>query len=938
MGFSLKQYNKQQQEIIKHDSGPLLVVSGAGTGKTHVLTGRILYLLLEKGIKPEEILALTFTEKAAQEMVQRVSNALPLGFDEIWIKTFHGFADSILREKGFEIGLAIDYKLMSEADSWMFLKHHLMDFEFDYFRPLGNPLKFLKSMQDYFSRLQDEDITPERYIDYAEKLGKNAGSEEEKENAGKHLELAKAYKKHLELLIKESCLNFGGLLFFTLRLLEKRLSALAELQKRFKYILVDEFQDTNFAQNKIVTMLSRASGNLMVVGDDDQSIYKWRGASLTNIQYFKKLFPQAKNVVLNRNYRSNQAILDSAYSVIQNNNPNRLEIAEKVDKKLVSAVHKKIVNPQIFHFGESDEEADFVIAKAAALQSKGQDAAILARTNALGALFANRLRQANISFQHFAAADFFSKKSVKDILSVLKAVSNPWDSMALYRCLTLPVWEIPMVKILEAFKKSRYENVSMFELLNSGDFAKVKALFKDLIEYSREEAVSGVLRKFFAETGYLQKTQPAGLDDVVLLSEKVRDFEQISQSKTVTDFLDYMKMLEESGEKDPAGDFLDPSLIKILTIHAAKGLEFDAVFIPGLVQGKFPSISRREPLQMPDALIDELLPPGNLHLEEERRLFYVACTRAKENLFVTYSDYYDSAKQWKPSPFISEMAQSGKTIVKQGKQKGRADNKKQASLPFLEQKPAPPVRFEIPKLSFSQLDMFNTCPLKYKYRYLMNIPIPTPAVMNFGSSLHNTLKDFYLYLQKNPKKTSEDNLPLLIKFYEKNWIPYGYDSKAVLDDQKRRGRILLEKYYKKEKNNLKPPAFVEVAFHLRIGDVVLFGRIDRIDKLKDGSYEVIDYKSGSTKDKNPKKDLQLSIYALACRDFLKIPVSRLSLYYLEDLQKISTQRTEQELAAAEDEIKAKAREILQSDFAPSPGYHCGFCDYRLICPAAGGTH
>lgn len=938
MGFALKLYNKQQQEIIKHASGPLLVISGAGTGKTHVLTGRILYLILEKGVKPEEILALTFTEKAAQEMIQRVETALPLGFGEIWIKTFHGFADSILKEKSFEIGLSTDYKLLGEADVWLFLKRHLMDFNLNYYRPLGNPQKFLRSMHTHFSKLQDEDITPDQYSDYTKKQLNKAKTDEEHESAIKQLELANAYKKYEELSTKEGCLDFAGLLFYTLRLFEKRKSVLDEFQDRFKYILVDEFQDTNFAQNKIITLFSQKNKNLMVVGDDDQSIYKWRGASLTNIKYFQKIFPKAKTITLNDNYRSHQAILDFAHASIQKNNPNRLEHAAKVDKKLKSAVSYKKILPEIYHFQSFDEEIESVVSKANSAFKQNMDVAILVRTNQLAIPFLERLKLESLPFQHFAQTDLFSRPGVKDCMAVLRVIADPTDNLAMFKCLSMSFWKILMIEILKLVKQAKISNLAILDLLQGQKLGKIKMLFLNLIELARTRSVSEIMMKFLNESGYLKYVSENSMDsevdkiqDIAGFSEKIKNFEETHPNKTVIDFLEFAQLLEEVGERNSTDQTLEKTSIKVLTVHSAKGLEFDAVFVPGLVNGKFPAVSRRDPFEIPQELIKESLPSGNLHLEEERRLFYVASTRAKKQLTLTYSDFYDSKRQWKPSPFILEITGSGKCLFKE--KSGVRISKFQTQLP-LPERIHKPIKLDLKKISYSQLDTFKTCPLKYQFRHIYNLPTPSPAVLNFGLSIHNALKNFYEFLARNPKKTQEDLKPVLKELFEKNWIPFGYETKALQEDQKRRGYELLEKYYLHEKNSLTIPAFIEQQFDIKIEKIILAGRIDRIDKLPDGTYEVIDYKTGENKEKNMANDLQLSIYALACRDVLKIPVSRLSLYFLENLEKVSTTRNDMKLNLCKEEILKAASEISSSDFSPAPGYHCGFCDYKAICEAA----
>ena len=932
MAFSLTNYNERQREAITHDSGSILVISGAGTGKTNLLVGRILYLILEKGVSPDQILALTFTEKAAQEMTDRIDSELPLGMEAVWVKTFHAFCDAVLRESGLNIGLATDYKILKEVDLWIFLRRHLADFELDYFRSLGNPQRLLMAMQEYFSRLKDEDIKPEQYVEHARKMESAAKNDEEQEDAKKHLELAKSYGIYEKLLIENNYIDFGGLLFHTLRLFEKRASVLTQYQKRFKYILVDEFQDTNYAQNKIVTMLARRHRNLLVVGDDDQAIYKWRGASLTNIQYFQKEFAEARRVVLSDNYRNSQQILDMAYSVIQKNNPRRLESTENIEKKLVAAKEHKEKPTQIFHFENLADEVDFVVSSAIAALKKKLSPAILVRTNALATPFLEKLRNVGAPFQHFSPINLFTKAGIKDCFALLKVLANPWDDIAMFRFLSLPLWKIQMERILEITKRARVENRSLFDFVSGSTFENVKKILAELLEFSRKNEASKVIGKFLRDSGYLKDASQEIVEDIAMFSEKVREFEENHEHKQVMDFLNYAQMLEQVGQREIGSQIIDPSAIKLLTIHSAKGLEFDAVFVPGLAQWKFPGMDRKEAIEIPPELIPEPLPEGNHHLEEERRLFYVACTRARQDLILSYSDFYDGKKQWKPSIFVAEALESGKAILVDKVKKSKSSSR-QTVLDF-ESRPHGQIKTPLPKLSYSQLDTFQMCPLKYKFRYISKITGEMPAVLNFGITMHNTLRDFYLLLQKDAKRFNENLMPVLREIYEKNWIIGGYETRAMQEIQKKHGFKILTKFYANEMKNPIIPSHIEVPFKLKIKDTIFDGRIDRIDRLPDGTYEVIDYKTGESQGKSLKNNLQLSVYALACRDVLQIPVSKLSLYLLETGEKISTERTDKSLDVCKDDILKLADEISSSDFSPTPGYVCSFCDYRLICPVA----
>ena len=327
--------NKQQKEAVGWGEGPLLIIAGAGTGKTTVITERIKHLITSGLAKPSEILALTFTNKAALEMEERVDVAMPLGYTSMWIMTFHSFCDRVLRAEALHIGLDPRFHLMSQAQTIQFVRNSLFQFDLDYFRPLGNPTKFVGGMVEHFSRLQDEDISPQDYLTYAKKL------KTEKLEMKKTLELAKAYQKYDELKTKAGKMDYGDLITKTLKLFRDRPNILTGYQKQFKYILVDEFQDTNIAQNELVKLLAGKNANISAVCDDDQSIYKWRGAAVSNVLDFRKTYPKTKIVTLTKNYRSTQEILNRAYDLIQMNNPDRLEVKEEIDKRLQSKSKEK---------------------------------------------------------------------------------------------------------------------------------------------------------------------------------------------------------------------------------------------------------------------------------------------------------------------------------------------------------------------------------------------------------------------------------------------------------------------------------------------------------------------------------------------------------------------------------------------------------------------
>src|SRR5216684_331069 len=344
-GGILHGLNDQQREAATHDADPLLIVAGAGTGKTTVITRRIAHLIAQRKARPGEILALTFTDKAAAEMEERVDQLVPYGYADVDIATFHSFGDRLLREYSLELGLTPDFRVLSRAEQVIFIRDRLFQFPLERYRPLGDPTRHIQALITLVSRLKDEDIPPDEYAAHAERLAARAAQ---------HGELARTYAKYQELMAASGAIDFGDQIVLALRLLRVRSHVLGGLQRRFKYVLVDEFQDTNWAQFEVVKLLTARHAHVAAVGDDNQAIYRWRGAAVSNFRSFLRHFPQARVVVLTENYRSHHRILDAAYRLIVNN-PDRLEESEEgrmygVTKKLSAVRAPDGPEPRHLHY------------------------------------------------------------------------------------------------------------------------------------------------------------------------------------------------------------------------------------------------------------------------------------------------------------------------------------------------------------------------------------------------------------------------------------------------------------------------------------------------------------------------------------------------------------------------------------------------------------
>jgi len=944
--------NKEQKEAIVHGKGPLLIIAGAGTGKTTVITERIKHIIASNLAKPSEVLALTFTNKAAQEMEERVDIAMPYGYTQMWVMTFHSFCDRVLRSEALHIGLDPRFKLMTEADSVKLVRDNLFSFDLDYFRPLGNPTKFIGGMLQHFSRLQDEDVSPSEYAAWTRK----------KES---HLrELAGAYKKYEELKGAGGVMDFGDLVVKTLALLRQRPNILKQYQKQFKFVLVDEFQDTNYAQNELAILLAGNSKNITVAGDDDQSIYRFRGAAVSNIIQFRKHFPRAKAVTLNKNYRSYQEILDRAYALIQNNNPDRLEVVENVDKKLVSQ-RKGTAEVNFVHVDRVENEAEAVAQKIKDLVANAQydykDIAILVRANNHAEPFSRAFLRNNIPFQFLGPGRLFKQPEIIDLISYLKVLYDINDSVAFYRVLSYEHFDISSRDLAQIGSYAKRNHFSLFEACEAMEdvhiskdtrekIKKILEIINKHLRLARRETAGQILYYFLEDTALLNKLLNPKTQDVEKRAaniskffDKLKTYEVDHEDATVPAVVDWIELSQELGESPLAvdSDWTELNAVNLLTVHGAKGLEFPVVFMVNLVSLRFPTIQRREQIPIPDGIVKEVLPQGDYHLQEERRLFYVGTTRAKDKLFFSAADYYGEGKREKKlSPFIFEAlgdaAVSAELKTKDSKQAGFLS----FSIPEIQN-----TKYDIPKvhlnfLSYSQIETFKICPLHYKLKYLLKVPTHPSASQSFGTSIHAALKDFFL-LVKSGQKPSEK---LLFKLLADNWIGDGFRNKSHEKKFFEKGKVYLAGFLKESFDAKNLPVSLEKPFVIPLGGegLKVGGKIDRVDALPDGSVEIIDYKTGATipSQREVDRNLQLSIYALAAVSIKEPPFDKepkkvkLSLYFLDQQQKFSTVRTEIELEEAQKEILEWKKKIEKSDFTCSGNYLCRDCEYKLMCSSS----
>jgi len=948
--------NKEQLQAVRHEKGPLLIIAGAGTGKTTVITERIKHLIVDKNYNPASILALTFTDKAAYEMQERVDILMPYGYTNLWIYTFHSFCDRILRDEAHTIGLDPSYKLISESESILLMRKNIFNLGLKNFRPLSNPTKFLDALLTHFSRLKDEDISPQEYIKWAEKQ-KNL--EEKRE----YKELADSYQKYEDLKIKESLMDFSDLISNTLLLFRKRPNVLKKYQDQFKFILVDEFQDTNFAQNELAILLSGRGKNITVVADDDQSIYRFRGAAVSNVLQFKKSFPTAKIVTLNDNYRSTQTILDASHRLIQNNNPNRLEVVENINKKLKSHSLSEEEEIRIIHEIRLEDEADKIAQEIKTLSKtyEYKDIAILVRANNHSQGITTALSRHRIPYQFLGPGYLFQKEEIKDLIAYLTFLTDLSDSVSLFRVLSMDIFNISYIELNFLLNFAKKNNLSLFEALYDVnlDFLKpataekledFRKMAERHLEKTKKETAGQILYYFLVDSKLFETLKTSDslkeeqrIQNIAKFFDRIKNFEMERANANIFTLVEWLMLMMQMGDSPIAADIdiRDKNAVNILTVHSSKGLEFKVVFLVNLVSDRFPSRQRSEKIPLPESIIKEKAQKDrDFHMEEERRLFYVGITRAMDILYFTYSDYYGTGKRpRKLSPFVYEALPNLK-VEKEKKALTQQLSLTEVLSVYEENGENPPAGGEekpplkLSYITFSNLQMFDICPLHYKAKVIFNIPTPPAAVQSFGISVHNTLYRFYKQIQEGEKPT----LAKLQDLLAKEWISQGYDSKKYEEERFSQGKNLLDKFYKVNCNPFVRPLRLEESFSFNLKNgVKVFGKIDRIDPKGKG-IEIIDYKTGEENPKAKKAhELQLAMYALAATRIKDDVLSRdpkdiaLTLYFLEGNTKKSMTFTKGDLDALEDSLIEKIEEIEKSEFKCSGNILCKNCEYKILC-------
>jgi DNA helicase-2/ATP-dependent DNA helicase PcrA len=1016
--------NAEQRRAVTHGDGPLLVVAGAGTGKTQVITRRIAWLIATHRARPSEILALTFTDKAAEAMQLRVDQLVPYGYADTAILTFHAFGDRLIREFAFELGLTPDVRVLSRPEVVVFLRERLFDLDLAEYRPLGDPTRFLGALASLFARCRDEDVGPEAYLSHADRLATHAAELDATvataaevgdadrdaaaaaaELARRQHELAHAYARYTSLVREHGAIDFGDQVSLALQLLRSSAAARETLQARYRYILVDEFQDTNRAQSELVALLAERHRNVTVVGDDDQSIYRFRGAAISNILEFRDRYRGARTIVLRRNYRSLAPILDSAHRLIRFNDPDRLEIRVGISKRLLPERVDRAATPVRHHaFATTGEEADWIaseIRRRVDAGARPRDHAVLVRANADADAVLRSLNAAGLPWRFSGTSGLYARPEVRLLLALLRLVADPASSVDVYAVAASERYAIPGGDLAEVAGSARRRHRSVFEVLEELEaqpallrisqagrtaLARLTADLRRYRELGQRRPAGEVLYAFMRDSGWLGEL--AGATSVAAeeqLANIGRFFDIIRiQSALLADdravFLArHLSTLIEAGD-DPATADPDPDVdaVHVMTIHKAKGLEFPVVFLPGLVTDRFPARARREPLAMPIELVDEVLPEGDGHLQEERRLFYVAMTRARDELVLSHAVESPSGRGRRISPFVVEALDlptggfAGDAFPSTAHTSGPLQRIAAADGPA-----EPPEAERLPiegplTLSHSAIDAYLTCPLRYKYSQVVRVPTTPHHSMVYGAALHQAVQEFHRSQARGRPITEAE----LVGVFEKAWSNEGFVSREHELARLEAGRDALHRFREAQ---LQPgavvPAWVEREFAFALGGDRIRGRFDRVDivpvaepsgEITGGTRDVADapsllradfiepmlellgpeevtitdYKTSDVRDPavartRARESLQLQIYAMAYEAMTGRLPDAVQLHFLDTGLVGRAEVEPARLEKARGRIAGAAAGIRARDYTPRPSVlSCTYCPFRDICPSS----
>jgi DNA helicase II / ATP-dependent DNA helicase PcrA len=959
----------RQQEAIDHVHGPMVVIAGAGTGKTTVLIQRIANLVRQGHARPDEILALTYTDNSAAEMQQRVRAELKgTNIDGLQTCTFHYWCNNLLHRRGAA------FQVLDDKDLWVYLRRRIRELRLKYFVRAANVSQFLEDLLEFMRRCQDELVGPQQYADYVSCIergeiplprvarSKKQADLDRDEILDRCHEIARAFATVEEMLRAKNLGTFGHMITGAYHLLKNDAALLEEERGRIRFLLVDEFQDANFAQVEILSLLAGEAGNLFVVGDPDQAIYQFRGASSEAFSLFRRKFARTMQVTLRKNRRSLAPILECAFGIINENKGeekhSRLESWRESDAR--ERGESLPLHPvEIVTWRSRDVEAFDVASR---IQKRRKELrcdwrrfAVLYRLHGHREELVQELAERNIPFS-IEGLDVLDSPDVRDVLACLSAAVNPKDAANLFRVAALPRFAIDPHQLKAAMRSVRRDDLDLQKTLakipnGAAVLADIEKVHGE-IEHEDVTALNAlhiVIRQFALRASAV--VQPF-IEFVERWQRSV-----VTETGRAPEFLEYLDYFRQAKGSSIAMPPSTEDGVRLMTAHAAKGLEFAHVAILRGSSTSFPCPYKEPLVDFPQELRRSRSPQDDKSLQEqeERRLFYVAMTRAEDTL--TIHAKQGTGKETRPTKFLREFMESHayknswrtrQAAAVQDALFGAAEEERRAIehsnvAAWLLMEPT--ANF-ISGLSASAIDTYEQCPLRFKLEREWNLPRDVPASLQYGAAMHRVLHTFY-DAQRYKRAIGDEQL---LENFRADFASAGIADRYQYELYLRQGREQLIQFLEWARSCAPPEVLnTEQKFDLPVAGMKLTGRIDRIDRVVSGGVgltsadstsvgsdgvAIVDYKTGKPKTQKEADDsLQLSLYALAAKEAWGMRAERLIFHNLEDNSMVVTTRDSADLEKARLKVCEAAENIAAGSFPAKPGYQCSFCPYRNLCPA-----
>lgn len=971
MPIPLPQLDQRQLEAVAHHGGPLLVIAGAGSGKTTVLVKRMAQLIRNQYAQPKEILAVTFTDNSAAELRRRVQQELAnLDCSDLKASTFHAYCFGLLQKEGR------GFDVLSKEDLWVFLRRNIAELKLERFIKAANPGQFLHDLLNFYDRCHDELVSAadyQQYVDRVKKgelplprIGKSKDFDElpREEVLARCQEIARVYATVEKMLAAKNLGSYGDMITQAVALLRNHPEIRQREQAGAKFILVDEFQDSNVAQIELAALLAGAGQNVFAVGDPDQAIYRFRGASSGAFDEFRRKFPGTRTVRLERNHRSTTSILRCAFAAISKNPDvasdkgaltRRSAMISAREEDAVKNKKRGSAEPVMIALAQdaATEAADIAetvrAARAAPVHcseepQRWRDFAVLYRLHAHREKLAEEFSARHIPFAVFGV-NVLETTPVRDLLAAMRSLQSPEDAVSLLRLAALPQFAIAPGSLQKILLIAGGETDLPLALSQVNGGEKLLATLEHCRKLLGKRNVS-------ASSAIQIASQCFAFDPMAPSVLAFKDFVEVWQNKPIAEsgslreFLEYLDFYVEAGGKirlpDPPREL---DAVGFLTVHAAKGLEFRHVHVIRLNSGSFPTYYREPLFAFPDELRHSPAAAREddkqLHAEEELRLFYVAMTRARDSL--TLSAKPGTGKDGTPSGFLRALMKE-KTLATVLRSRTAQPYRIELAASAAHAAPSavsgwlqlPPQRLlaDIP-LSATAIEMYKRCPLQFKIAQDWKLPGEVAGAMQFGAAMHSVLK-FYFDELRAGRVCDGDEVEQEFKKYFSAMLVEDSLQRSLYE---RQGIAQLRAFVASRQSAAAVPERVlqtECAFKVEIYGVKVTGRVDRIDAMDVGfqAVAITDYKTGRPRtQKDADESLQLTLYALGAERAWRVNARRLIFHNLEDNSLVETFRTATDLRLAEDDLRAVAQAIAAEQFDPKPGFHCSWCAYRSLCPA-----